>query len=102
MKFVSAMGRPGGARNNVDPRFISLYSTFEIQFPATASLFHIYNSILSVHVKSLATEIHVSLLPFTLFIEKKILTSFTIKKIISDNSDGTKKTYFIISYAKTI
>ena len=59
VKFVSAMGRPGGARNNVDPRFVSLYSTFEIQFPATASLFHIYNSILSVHVKSLATEINV-------------------------------------------
>nr|AML30863.1 axonemal inner arm dynein heavy chain 7 [Marsilea vestita] len=60
VKFVSAMGRPGGARNNVDPRFISLFCTFEIQFPAAASLFHIYNSILESHVQKLTPELRES------------------------------------------
>ncbi|MCO5597847.1 hypothetical protein L7F22_051931 [Adiantum nelumboides] len=57
IKFVSAMGRPGGARNHVDPRFISLFCTFEIQFPAASSLFQIYNSILQAHVQNLSAEV---------------------------------------------
>lgn len=61
VKFVSAMGRPGGARNHVDPRFISLFCTFEIQFPAAASLFHIYNCILEAHVQNLGAEVKVIL-----------------------------------------
>ena len=44
------MGTPGGARNPVDPRFISLFSTFEIQTPSTDNLRAIYQAILSHHL----------------------------------------------------
>ncbi|CAM6123467.1 unnamed protein product [Calypogeia fissa] len=57
VQFVGAMGRPGGARNPVDPRFISRYSVIEIQFPANASLTHIYNQILEAHAKVLSSDI---------------------------------------------
>ena len=36
------MGPPGGARNPVDPRFISLFNVFEIQFPSNDNLRTIY------------------------------------------------------------
>jgi len=49
---VGAMGPPGGARNQVDPRFISLFSVFEIQFPSTDNLRTIYQAILSRHLQS--------------------------------------------------
>jgi dynein heavy chain len=55
--YVGAMGPPGGARNPVDPRFISLFNTFEIQFPTEDNLRTIYASILSSHVGKLAPEI---------------------------------------------
>ena len=42
VQMVGAMGPPGGARNPVDPRFISLFSMFEIQAPSNANLRTIY------------------------------------------------------------
>jgi len=42
VQMVGAMGPPGGARNTVDPRFISLFSVFEIQAPSTNNLRTIY------------------------------------------------------------
>lgn len=42
VQMVGAMGPPGGARNNVDPRFISLFSVFEIQAPSNSNLRTIY------------------------------------------------------------
>ena len=51
--YVAAMGPPGGARNPVDPRFISLFNTFEIQFPDRDNLRVIYGSILNSHVQNL-------------------------------------------------
>ena len=41
----------GGGRNEVDPRFISLFCVFNVTFPSTESLFHIYSSILSGHLQ---------------------------------------------------
>ncbi|EFJ08822.1 hypothetical protein SELMODRAFT_131043 [Selaginella moellendorffii] len=60
VQYVGAMGRPGGARNNVDPRFISLFAVLEIQFPSNQSLSHIYNAILEAHAKNLASDIKVN------------------------------------------
>ena len=57
LQFVGAMGPPGGARNNVDPRFLSLFSIFEIQFPANESLMRIYDTILHSHLVKLPKEI---------------------------------------------
>ncbi|CAG9462277.1 unnamed protein product [Pedinophyceae sp. YPF-701] len=57
VQVVAAMGPPGGARNSVDPRFISLFSCFEIQSPSTENLKTIYEAILSSHVTGLSEEI---------------------------------------------
>lgn len=54
------MGPPGGARNNVDPRFISLFNTFEIQFPSTENLRMIFETILKSHTGALSEDIQSS------------------------------------------
>ncbi|XP_063171723.1 dynein axonemal heavy chain 10 [Candoia aspera] len=48
--FIAAMGKAGGGRNEVDPRFISLFSVFNVPFPSEASLHLIYASILKGHL----------------------------------------------------
>ena len=50
MGYLAAMGKPGGGRNPVDPRFISLFSVCNVTFPAQASLIKIYSSILGGHL----------------------------------------------------
>eukprot|EP00736_Rhodelphis_marinus_P009344 Rmarinus@m.3249 len=45
--YLAAMGPPGGARNPVDPRMITLFSMFSIVFPSRESLNRIYDSILA-------------------------------------------------------
>ncbi|XP_036382121.1 dynein heavy chain 10, axonemal [Megalops cyprinoides] len=50
--FMAAMGKAGGGRNEVDPRFISLFSVFNIPFPEEEALHHIYSSILNGHTTS--------------------------------------------------
>lgn len=47
--FIAAMGKAGGGRNEVDPRFITLFSVFNIPFPSEQSLHLIYFSILKGH-----------------------------------------------------
>ncbi|XP_063753564.1 dynein axonemal heavy chain 10 [Eleginops maclovinus] len=49
--FIAAMGKAGGGRNEVDPRFVSLFSVFNIPFPAVESLHLIYGSILKGHTR---------------------------------------------------
>ncbi|KAM6052185.1 dynein axonemal heavy chain 10 [Chlamydotis macqueenii] len=49
LSFIAAMGKAGGGRNEVDPRFISLFSVFNIPFPSEQSLHLIYASILKGH-----------------------------------------------------
>lgn len=47
--FIAAMGKAGGGRNEVDPRFISLFSVFSMPFPSVESLHLIYASIINGH-----------------------------------------------------
>ncbi|KAM4616801.1 dynein axonemal heavy chain 10 [Polymixia lowei] len=49
--FIAAMGKAGGGRNEVDPRFISLFSVFNIPFPEEESLHLIYASIIKGHTR---------------------------------------------------
>lgn len=49
--FIAAMGKAGGGRNEVDPRFISLFTVFNVPFPEEESLHLIYTSILKGHTK---------------------------------------------------
>ncbi|EDV92648.1 GH18884 [Drosophila grimshawi] len=50
MTFYAAMGTAGGGRNEVDPRFISMFSTYNIVFPNDKSLIQIYSSIFKGHL----------------------------------------------------
>lgn len=45
------MGEPGGGRNEVDPRFISMFSVYNVTFPTSETLSYIYTSILSGHLQ---------------------------------------------------
>ena len=49
--------QPGGGRNDVDPRFISLFNVFNITFPSEESLFLIYHSILEGHLQPFSKEV---------------------------------------------
>ncbi len=40
----------GGGRNEVDPRFMSLFSVFNVTFPSSKSLHLIYSSIITGHL----------------------------------------------------
>lgn len=44
------MGKAGGGRNEVDPRFISKFAVINLQFPLESTLRHIYGSILKGHL----------------------------------------------------
>lgn len=57
--FVAAMGKAGGGRNEVDPRFVSLFSVFSIPFPALESLHLIYASIIKGHTKVRIASLHI-------------------------------------------
>jgi dynein heavy chain len=46
---LAACGPPGGARNPMDPRFVSLFNIFNIPFPSDASLNRIFATILDNH-----------------------------------------------------
>ncbi|KAH8295402.1 hypothetical protein KR018_010894 [Drosophila ironensis] len=50
LTFYAAMGTAGGGRNEVDPRFISMFSTYNILFPNDESLIQIYSSIFKGHM----------------------------------------------------
>ncbi|GIQ82468.1 dynein heavy chain, partial [Kipferlia bialata] len=57
VQSVTSMGTPGGGRNHVNPRFVTLFSTFNIEFPSDTALRHIYNSILSGHLESFPSAV---------------------------------------------
>ena len=57
IQFVGAMGPPGGARNMLDPRFVSVFDAYEVQFPSNSNLQTIYTSILAHHVATLSEDI---------------------------------------------
>ncbi|GMH41526.1 hypothetical protein BSKO_09436 [Bryopsis sp. KO-2023] len=65
IQVVSAMGPPGGARNAIDPRFASLYVSFNIQFPSTDNLQTIYDAILSHHIEKFSADIKDACKPLT-------------------------------------
>uniref|UniRef100_A0A2C9JWZ0 AAA+ ATPase domain-containing protein n=1 Tax=Biomphalaria glabrata TaxID=6526 RepID=A0A2C9JWZ0_BIOGL len=57
MGYIAAMGKAGGGRNETDPRFVSLFSVFNMTFPDVESLFKIYNSILEGHLQAFSAEL---------------------------------------------
>ncbi|KAF0291565.1 Dynein heavy chain 10, axonemal [Amphibalanus amphitrite] len=63
--YVAAMGKAGGGRNVMDPRFLSLFSVFTMASPGDESLQHIFHSILSGHLQPFETAITELALPLT-------------------------------------
>ena len=57
IRYLAAMGKAGGGRNEVDSRFISLFSVFHVTFPSNESLFHIYDSLLTGHFAPFKQEV---------------------------------------------
>ncbi|GFO07645.1 dynein heavy chain 10, axonemal [Plakobranchus ocellatus] len=55
--YIAAMGKAGGGRNETDPRFVSLFSTFNMTFPDNDSLLRIYSGILEGHLRPFNQEI---------------------------------------------
>jgi len=55
--FFAAMGKTGGGRNELDPRFISKLSIFNVTAPCDETVRHIYRSILAGHTGNFAEEI---------------------------------------------
>ena len=55
--YVAAMAPPGGGRNAVDPRFLSLFSVVSVTFPSDDALHHIYRSMLSAHFEHFPNEV---------------------------------------------
>jgi dynein heavy chain len=51
VQFVASMAPPGGGRNVVDPRFISLFNVVYVPFPAQDTLHRIFSSILGSHLE---------------------------------------------------
>ncbi|KAL7749213.1 hypothetical protein RI367_005365 [Sorochytrium milnesiophthora] len=57
LQFIAAMGTPGGGRNEIDPRFASLFCLLNITFPKESSLANIYQLILQGHLTIFSDEI---------------------------------------------
>eukprot|EP00210_Caulerpa_lentillifera_P005286 g5050.t1 len=57
-QVIGAMGPPGGARSAVDPRFMSNFNVFNIQFPSRESLNRIYTSMLGNHLESFPSSMN--------------------------------------------
>jgi len=57
LQYIAAMGPPGGGRSPVDPRFISMFSTFCIAFPADEALLGIYSKMIMAHVIPFALDV---------------------------------------------
>ncbi|ETO20100.1 hypothetical protein RFI_17115 [Reticulomyxa filosa] len=58
--WIAAMLPPGRGRNYVDPRFVSLFATFNVIFPSKDSLLRIYSSILKCHTEQFNGEVQMA------------------------------------------
>uniref|UniRef100_A0A8C9QGL1 Dynein axonemal heavy chain 10 n=1 Tax=Spermophilus dauricus TaxID=99837 RepID=A0A8C9QGL1_SPEDA len=88
--FIAAMGKAGGGRNEVDPRFLSLFSTFNVPFPSEESLHLIYFSILKGH-----TDFHESIVAVSGLLTSCTLTLY--KNIVQDLPPTPSKFHYIFN-----
>ncbi len=57
MTYIGAMGPPGGGRNNVDPRFVALFSVFNLPDPTSEVLKHMYSSIINERLRDFSPSV---------------------------------------------
>ncbi|KAL8020331.1 putative AAA+ ATPase domain, dynein heavy chain region D6 P-loop domain-containing protein [Plasmopara halstedii] len=55
--FLSAMGPPGGGRNQVDPRFVAQFNVYNLTSPTKQVLRHIYGSIVTTYFRNFSNDI---------------------------------------------
>lgn len=67
--YFAAMGVAGGGRNEIDPRFMSMFAVFNLVFPAYSTLQHIYSCILSGHFEVFDEEVQIAPLLITMTLE---------------------------------
>ncbi|KAI4469012.1 dynein heavy chain [Holotrichia oblita] len=60
ISYFAAMGVAGGGRNDVDPRFMSKFTIFNLAFPRETTLHHIYTSILAGHFSIFGEEVRIA------------------------------------------
>uniref|UniRef100_A0A1I8PAD1 Dynein-1, subspecies f n=1 Tax=Stomoxys calcitrans TaxID=35570 RepID=A0A1I8PAD1_STOCA len=92
--FYAAMGRAGGGRNDVDPRFISMFSVYNIVFPNDESLLQIYSSIFKGHLEY-GSSFDSKLLPMAEVIVKITLRLFKI--VIAELPPTPSKFHYIFN-----
>ncbi|XP_017781324.1 PREDICTED: dynein heavy chain 10, axonemal [Nicrophorus vespilloides] len=59
ISYFAAMGVAGGGRNEVDARFMSMFTVLNLAFPADSTLFHVYSSILNGHLSIFEEEVQI-------------------------------------------
>lgn len=89
------MGRAGGGRNDVDPRFISMFSTYYMPFPSDEAITHIYSSILKGHVSIFPEK-------FTMSVDSIVQMTLNIYKIIVDKLPPTPSKFHYIFNLKDL
>ncbi|MBZ3878788.1 Dynein heavy chain 10, axonemal [Sciurus carolinensis] len=89
--FIAAMGKAGGGRNEVDPRFLSLFSAFNMPFPSEESLHLIYSSILRGHT----ADFHESIVAVSGQLTSCTLTLY--KNIVQDLPPTPSKFHYIFN-----
>ncbi|CAH2003821.1 unnamed protein product, partial [Acanthoscelides obtectus] len=76
ISYFAAMGVAGGGRNEVDARFMSMFTVINLVFPTTETLHRIYTNILSGHLSIFNEEVQVApiLLTITLNLYNILVT----------------------------
>ncbi|MGA1173821.1 MAG: hypothetical protein ACO3VC_09265, partial [Ilumatobacteraceae bacterium] len=76
IQYIAAMGHPGGARSEVDPRFISMFQVFDMQTPDESNLKVIYGSIIENTSKclSIRRETITSIVEMSLDLYKNVVS----------------------------
>ncbi|KAK2587900.1 hypothetical protein KPH14_003996 [Odynerus spinipes] len=75
--YLAAMGKPGGGRNEVDPRFISMFAVYNVTFPRKETLRYICKSILTGHLETFPEELQTTvndIVQITLDLYKIVVT----------------------------
>ncbi|XP_058981464.1 dynein axonemal heavy chain 10-like [Musca domestica] len=94
ISFYAAMGCAGGGRNEVDPRFISMFSVYNIVFPNDESLQQIYTSIFGGHLQY-SSSFDSKLLPIADIIVQMTLRLFKI--VIAELPPTPSKFHYIFN-----
>ncbi|XP_075221546.1 dynein axonemal heavy chain 10-like [Lycorma delicatula] len=91
ISFLAAMDKAGGGRNEVDTRFISMFSVWNMAFPSDDTVTHIYQSILEGHVKANNCNASIQLLA-----ERIVTLTLQVYKAITKELPATPSKFHYI------